>query len=169
MTTYLVILVHLAPIILFVYPNWQKPQIEPVVNLGVVEVKETVSPVAEIKDTHSYYRETAQEYGIPWQVLEAVHQIESGKSGDTCKKSYAGAMGPMQFMPGTWQGYKQDGNNDGVFDACNMEDALHGAANLLRAGGAADGRVYNAIFNYNHSDKYVHNVLGIARELGYSG
>ena len=33
------------------------------------------------------------------------------------------AVGPMQFIPGTWAGYGADGNGDGVRDPNNIDDA----------------------------------------------
>lgn len=38
-------------------------------------------------------------------------------------RSRVGAMGPMQFMPGTWPAYASDGNNDNVMDPDNFFDA----------------------------------------------
>src|SRR5918911_1110771 len=40
-------------------------------------------------------------YGIPWQVLAAINKIESN-FGRNMGPSSAGAVGWMQFMPGTW-------------------------------------------------------------------
>ena len=109
----------------------------------------------------------ASVYGVPWQILEAVWQVESGKSWDTSRGSSAGARGPMQFMPGTWRAYGQDGNGDGNRDVTSAEDALYGAANLLAANGAASGDIYRALLNYNHSDAYVQKVLGVAYSIGF--
>lgn len=50
--------------------------------------------------------------------------------------SSKGAQGPFQFMPGTWDAYKVDGNNDGVKDINNIYDATYAAAWLTH--------VYNA-------------------------
>lgn len=46
--------------------------------------------------------------------------------------SSAGALGPMQFMPGTWRGHAQDGNGDGKKDVQNIYDAIYGAAHYIR-------------------------------------
>ena len=40
-----------------------------------------------------------------------------------------------------------------------IEDAIFSAANYLSKSGAADGDLEKAIFNYNHSEKYVQDVL----------
>ena len=121
-------------------------------------------PVGDFK---SIYQSAGAQYGVPWQILEAVHQVETGKSGSTGINSSAGATGPMQFLPSTWRHYGVDGNGDGARDITDVTDAIYGAANYLAAGGAAEGRVSDALFNYNHSMSYVNKVLGIAREIGF--
>jgi len=47
-----------------------------------------------------------------------------------------GAQGPFQFMPGTWESNKQDGNGDGAMDVQNLWDASFGAAHLSAMNGA---------------------------------
>lgn len=111
------------------------------------------------------YKSAASTYGIPWQTLAAVHYVESGASGSTNVTSYAGAQGPMQFMPGTWRAYGVDGNGDGIADAHNVNDAIYGAAHYLAAGGAADGNVNAALFNYNHAQWYVNKVNNVAASI----
>ncbi len=56
-------------------------------------------------------------------------------------------------------GYGVDGNGDGVADPYDIEDAVFSAANYLSKYGAAKGDVKRAVFNYNHSEEYVSNVL----------
>ncbi len=108
------------------------------------------------------YKDASARYGVPWQILAAVHYVESGASGSTDRRSGAGAQGPMQFMPGTWRAYGVDANGDGVAEATNVNDAIYGAANLLAAGGAADGNIDGALFNYNHAQWYVNKVKNVA-------
>jgi membrane-bound lytic murein transglycosylase B len=49
----------------------------------------------------------------------------------------------------------------------NPADAMHGAARLLCANGGADpARLPSAIWNYNHSDDYVRQVMVLARFTG---
>ena len=50
--------------------------------------------------------------------------------------SSAGALGPMQFMPGTWPGYAQDANGDGSTDPQNIVDAAFASAKYLAMAGA---------------------------------
>lgn len=112
------------------------------------------------------YMDAAKEFNIPWQLIEAVHEVESGKSGSTDKRSYAGATGPMQFMPGTWRAYAIDGNKDGSADITDVTDSIYTAAHYLARSGADEGRYDDALFNYNHSTSYVNKVKGIAIEIG---
>lgn len=121
----------------------------------------------DLSQKRALVQAAASRYGIPWQVLEAVWQVETGKSWDTAKRSYAGAAGPMQFMRGTWEKYKIDANGDGTADITCAYDAVYGAANLLARAGAASGQVDRALYSYNHSSSYVRKVLSIAHELGY--
>jgi len=112
------------------------------------------------------YKKAGARYNVPWQILSAVHFVETGRSQNTGRCSYAGACGPMQFMPATWRAYGVDGNGDGVRDITNVVDAMYGAANYLAANGANRGAYTNALYRYNHSTAYVNKVLGIARSLG---
>lgn len=56
-------------------------------------------------------------------------------------------------------GYGTDADGDGVADPYDLEDAMHSAANYLSQNGAADGDLEKAIFQYNHSDEYVEDIL----------
>ena len=114
-------------------------------------------------------QKAATAYGIPWQVLEAVWQVESGKSWDTNTRSSAGAQGPAQFMPGTWRAYGVDADGDGVANIHSAVDAVTGAAHYLAANGADRGNVRQALLAYNHANWYVEKVLGVARDIGYTG
>jgi hypothetical protein len=112
------------------------------------------------------YLKVQEATGTPWQLLAAVHKVETGQSGDTTRRSFAGAIGPMQFMPATFAHYAQDGNNDGVASISSLSDALLTAGRYLAAGGAIRGDYSSALFHYNHSSAYVGNVLTISRRLG---
>jgi membrane-bound lytic murein transglycosylase B len=115
----------------------------------------------------SLYLKVSEHSGVPWQILAAVHRVETRQSGTTKITSYAGALGPMQFMPPTFRAYGVDGNGDGKIEIGNIDDAMFSAANYLRANGAARGDVYHALYRYNRSHTYVNHVLGIAHSLGF--
>jgi len=54
--------------------------------------------------------------------------VQSSAGGSV---TYARAMGPMQFLPGTWARYASDGDGDGVADPQNLYDATLAAAKYL--------------------------------------
>ena len=87
-------------------------------------------------------------------------------SRSTERVTYARALGPMQFLPGTWARYASDGDGDGKADIMSPYDAVPSAASYLCRFGANRGPegLYDAIFAYNHADWYVQKVLGIAKQ-----
>ncbi len=81
------------------------------------------------------------------------------------RMSYARAMGPMQFLPGTWARYAVDSKGDGAPDPQNLFDATLAAARYLCSGGLNlrdPSQVTAAILRYNNSVPYAQNVLGWA-------
>ena len=141
------------------------------------------------------YKAAAEEYSIPWTLLAAHHRIETRFSTMDPLLSPAGAEGHMQFMPCTfvgwgypgceglgkgsipekdktdpaviqkYGGYGVDANGDGIADPFDIEDAIFSAAHYLSKSGAANGEIEKAIFHYNHSDKYVEDVLWFFNEF----
>jgi hypothetical protein len=103
------------------------------------------------------YQAAAVQYGVPWQILAAINEIETNYGTDQ-SVSTAGAVGWMQFMPATWIQYGVDALNSGYADPYNPVDAIFAAARYLRAAGAATD-LHAAILAYNHSDEYVKSVL----------
>ena len=110
------------------------------------------------------YQAAGVEYGVRWEVLAAINEIETDY-GRNLNVSSAGALGWMQFMPATWKAYGTDANRDGRKDPFNPVDAIFAAARYLRAAGA-DQDLRRAIFAYNHADWYVESVLMRARLIG---
>lgn len=140
----------------------------------------------EIPDIYlPIYIRAGEQYGIKWNVLAAIHKIETN-FGMNMATSSAGAIGHMQFMPETWigwdyplpnipqsvltnpyiiqeyNGYGVDANNDGIANPWDPEDAIFAAAKYLTANGASDGDYERAIYAYNHADWYVQEVLQTA-------
>jgi murein DD-endopeptidase MepM/ murein hydrolase activator NlpD len=103
-------------------------------------------------------------YGIPWQVLAAINEVETDYGRDLSVSS-AGAEGWMQFLPSEWAQYGVDANGDGWEDPYNPADAIFAAAKYLRAAGG-DTNIKAAIFSYNHSQAYVESVMLRAQLLG---
>ena len=110
------------------------------------------------------YQAAGTAYGVPWQVLAAINEVETDYGRDL-SVSTAGAEGWMQFLPSSWATYGVDANSDGFKDPYNPADAIFAAARYLRAAGAA-GNLRGAVFAYNHSQAYVQSVLLRARLLG---
>ena len=136
------------------------------------------------------YLQAGQEYGIPWEVLAGIGEVESdqGRSGlpgvHSGSNAY-GAAGPMQFGTGgaagnTWGGapvhpasekpggYGIDGDHDGRVDVYDPGDAIPSAAGFLVAHGAPAG-MQAALLAYNHSAGYVSLVLRWAASYATGG
>ena len=114
------------------------------------------------------FQESAAQYcpGLPWTVLAAIGQIESG-DGTNMGPSSAGALGPMQFLPSTWAEWGITATQWGQTGPPNIWDpwdAVPSAARYLcAAGGATPAGLPGAIFAYNHANWYVAEVLALAR------
>jgi hypothetical protein len=109
------------------------------------------------------YMAAAAEYGIPWEVLASINEIESN-FGRNAGISSAGAMGWMQFIPSSWEIWGRDGDGDRRRDPRHPVDAIFAAANYLHEAGAQTD-LPRAIFAYNHADWYVNRVVERAREF----
>jgi hypothetical protein len=110
------------------------------------------------------YQAAGTAYGIPWQVLAAINEVETDYGRDLSISS-AGAEGWMQFLPSSWVRYGVDANGDGFEDPYNPADAIFAAAKYLAAAGG-DTNIRTAIYAYNHSQTYVDSVMLRAQLLG---
>ena len=134
------------------------------IRLATAIVQTPISGTDEEK--RAWAQKAASAWGIDWKLLWAVWKVESGTQMSTAVRSYAGAQGPLQFMPGTWRAYAQDGNGDGVKNINDARDSLFGAAKLLAVNGADRGNIDGALLRYNHSLSYVAHVKRIAASIG---
>jgi hypothetical protein len=110
------------------------------------------------------YQAAGAAYGIPWQVLAAINEVETDYGRDL-NVSSAGAEGWMQFLPSSWLQYGMDANGDGYEDPYNPADAVFAAARYLAAAGGR-ANIRSAIYSYNHSQAYVDSVMLRAQLLG---
>ena len=93
------------------------------------------------------YKSAAQAEGLDWAIVAGVGKIESDH-GRNAVESSAGALGPMQFMPLTWEDKGVDGNGDGQKDINDPEDSIPAGAKYLRELGAP-GDYRDALCQYN--------------------
>ncbi len=105
----------------------------------------------------AYFIEAENRFGVDWEVLAAVALIES-RFGRVTSRSSAGAQGPMQFLPSTWEAYGLGG------DVHDPHDAIIGAANYLGSSGAPEDYP-EALYRYNPVRAYVVAVLRYARQM----
>jgi membrane-bound lytic murein transglycosylase B len=81
-------------------------------------------------------------------------------------KVWEHAVGPFQFIPSTWALWRADGNNDGISDPQNIDDAALAAAQYLCADNrnlaSGDGWL-RAVLSYNSSLDYAQKVYGFAQ------
>jgi cell wall-associated NlpC family hydrolase len=114
--------------------------------------------------------------GLPWTVLAAIGTVESSNGtsdlpGVHSGANAAGAEGPMQFEPATFAAYDEPVPVGGVSPPSPYDpiDAVYAAARMLCANGAANGaNLSAAVFDYNHSQAYVAEVLDLANSYGQS-
>jgi len=104
--------------------------------------------------------------GLPWTVLAAIGRNETDH-GRRVSESSAGARGPMQFLPATWDAYGVDADGDGARNVESPDDAVYGTARHLCAnGGGEPARLRDALWRYNNASWYVDAVLGDAARYG---
>ena len=158
-------------------PEWDpiiRPRIPPWLIASYdlnVDARRQLYPMTEVKDTVpawrivapapadvllAHYREAETATGVPWNYLAAIHLIET-RFGSIEGTSTAGAQGPMQFLPSTFEAYGDGG------DIHSLRDSIMAAGRYLAANDFANNRD-NAIFRYNNSDRYVravHDYAGV--------
>ena len=82
------------------------------------------------------------------------------------------AIGPMQFLPGTWAEYASDGRGSGHPDPNNVFDAALAAGKYLCSGGLDlrdPQQQLRAVLRYNNSLAYASNVLSWANAYRTGG
>src|SRR5215469_7727457 len=141
---------------------------------GQIEVLRSQLPAAAVPtgtvptNYIQLFKASAAQYcpGLSWTVLAAIGQIESA-DGQNMGPSSAGALGPLQFLPSTWRAWGITAfGQTGPPDIMDPYDAVPSAARMLCADGAARGgtSLYGAVYDYNHADWYVREVLALAAQ-----
>jgi Transglycosylase SLT domain len=96
---------------------------------------------------------------LDWALLAAIGKVESnhGRDPNSRVPNSAGARGPMQFLPATFDGVRarHPGVGPNVY---NPAHAIPAAAHMLCDNGVRSGQVYSAVWSYNHADWYVRKV-----------
>ena len=114
------------------------------------------------------YQDAGQSFNVPWQILAAIGKVESdhGRNPNAYRPNYAGAVGPMQFLPATFGEYGWAAGHP-LPDILDPHDAIYAAAAMLRNDGIATN-LRGAIYAYNHADWYVDLVRAWAGQYGWS-
>ncbi|WP_349304743.1 lytic transglycosylase domain-containing protein [Nocardia cyriacigeorgica] len=156
---------------------------------GALGIPETV--LAAYRNAELALASSTPGCGLTWHLLAGIGRIESGHAaggrvdaaGTTAQLifgpaldgslpgnevipaaggGYVRAIGPMQFLPGTWDKYAADGNGDGAADPHNMFDAALAAGRYLCSGGLDlrdPAQETRAVLRYNNSRAYAADVL----------
>ena len=80
------------------------------------------------------------------------------------------AVGPMQFIPSTWDRWASDANGDGFADPNQIDDASLATARYLCASGPMSSpEGWRAgVYSYNHDNDYVDKVATVANGFAAS-
>lgn len=141
----------------------------------------TLAALGLIESEHAHGQLTAKGDAVPkiigpvlnGQGFAAIRDSDGGAfDGDP---HWDRAVGPLQFIPQTWQSYGRDGNGDGVADPQNIDDAALSAAGYLCAAAAESGSAglrsaagwSHAILAYNQSSAYLKDIFDAAQR--YAG
>jgi murein DD-endopeptidase MepM/ murein hydrolase activator NlpD len=108
-------------------------------------------------------------FGIPLDGSPGIEQLPIGKwlGWFGLGGPWQQALGPMQFLPGTFDAWAVDQDADGLANPHDIDDAVATAANYLcggRGGMVTDERA--ALLRYNNDDSYVTEVIAYADHVG---
>ncbi|MFE5947563.1 NlpC/P60 family protein [Streptomyces sp. NPDC056480] len=138
-----------------------------------------IAGIGKVESGHAAGRQVAANGDVTPRIF-GVRLNGSGAGGNTSVHSdtdggildgdplYDRAVGPMQFIPSTWQGPSgQDGNDDTVKDPHNSFDAAQATAVYLCGTGSSDltdeAQLRRAVLRYNQSGAYADEVSAHVR------
>jgi membrane-bound lytic murein transglycosylase B len=108
-------------------------------------------------------------YGVPLNGNGVAKISDTDKGAFDKDTVWDRAVGPMQFIPGTWSSAGVDSDNDGKKNPQDIDDAATAAGIYLCAGSgdlSTDPGARSAVHGYNHSDPYVDLVMRISEAYG---
>jgi membrane-bound lytic murein transglycosylase B len=136
----------------------------------------------ELQDLHAHaypqlYDEatlTRAKRKAKWAVSELCYLVyianHLGIDPLTITGSFAGALGPAQFIPSSFWIFGIDGDSDGMASPFNLTDAILSMGSYLKKYGwredASLEQKRKAIWYYNRSDVYVNTVMMLYERLG---
>ncbi|MFC6356689.1 lytic transglycosylase domain-containing protein [Luethyella okanaganae] len=140
----------------------------------------TIAAIGDIESAHGSHGGAIDASGVTVPALlgprldgvefDAVPDSDGGVfDGDA---QWDRAMGPLQFIPSTWQRWGADGDGDGIANPQQIDDAALAAGRFLCAAGdlsTVEGW-RAAVLSYNHVERYVNQVAETAnRYAGLDG
>ncbi len=115
-----------------------------------------IVPAAPAARLLAHYRAAEARFGVAWAYLAAINFVETSM-GRIRGTSVAGAQGPMQFLPSTWDIH-------GRGDINSPRDSIMAAGRFLKAHGfTRPGGRAGALYSYNNSTAYVRGVSLVAK------
>ncbi|WP_344931232.1 lytic transglycosylase domain-containing protein [Saccharopolyspora gregorii] len=139
----------------------------------------TLAGIGAIESSHGRYggarldetgRPSIPIIGLPLDGSHGVKRIEDTDGGRLDGDPvFDRAIGPLQFIPTTWERWAVDADGDGVADPNDIDDAALAAAEYLcTVGGDLQDpdRFWVALLDYNESHDYGQDVLDHADHYG---
>lgn len=111
------------------------------------------------------FLEAGEEFDVQPAFIAAIfyggeHAESWPNSNGPWASSPRGAQGPFQFIPSTWNGHKQDGDDDGIMNVQNLSDSAFAASHLLSQIGAGNNttdpsKLIDAAAKYNSGRAWI--------------